>query len=566
MIVNTSKTILLKEIYPFTTTEIEIIYITSNFVSYGGSITAATQAVSSTAQGTLSSSLVRLQMISETVQIMRFIDIHWPPNVAQMFATSTLDPTSIVIYVDFITPWENQLNSRNYTIPRNFDSYEISPFLAENYNNELSNLFMWIPFVTIGSLIFNLSKRKLRNLTNNLRMPKTNSKKKLCDHFIIAIHKLSRLLNQTDDSILWNLLLMFVLSIFQSGVLWSLLNIRYSSTLVETSTSATNASLAIAVTFLVVYLIFAIMVFKFIANNLKYLLRTEEHLRPLRLRRFRILFEDFDCQKSIRIFFVPISLVRSLILATTISLMAGYPILQLSLFWSANTAFILYLTVCQPLKEKWMRRMTFIMEVLVFGCVTFALILGIVENFTTIDPTTLDETGFLYISFSIGSTFFGCILSLIQILQLIKAVYRYLKDLRKNRNEVYPITILEFHTKTDIISPDTISPDTPNTPDTLQNEPFNSTSNSLRRKRKKQKGTSDSETRDIEIFEDIKKFKLDFIRKTSKGKQTFEAMKEWWESIRIDVNHDDLNTNEMLSENKGYIHSDARINLFSELH
>ena len=556
MIVNTSQTILLKEIYPFTTTEIEVISSTSNFVSYGGSTTAVTQVVSSTAQSTLSLSLVRLQMISETVQIMRFIDIHWPPSVAQMFATSNIDPSSMVINVDFITFWENQLDNQNYTVPRNFDEYEISPFLAENYDNELSNLLIWIPFVIIGSLLFNLSKKKLRNLTEDLKMPKTNSKKKFRDHFVITVHKLSRLLNQTDDSILWNLFIMFVLSIFQSGVLWALLNIRYSSALLEPSTPATNASLAISVFFLVTYLVFVLMVFKTMANNLKYILKTEEHLRPLRLRRFRILYEDCDCERSLRIFFVPISLVRSLILAATIALMADYPLPQISIFWSVNAAFILYFIFCRPLKDKWMRRITFMIEVLAFGCVTFTLIFAIIGNSVTIDPTTLDEIGFLYISFSIGSTVAGGILSLIQIIQLIRIIYRYLKELKKKRNDVHPISLFETHAKTDIISPDTISPDA------LQKEPFDSTSNRLKRKRKKQNVISDFDINDIEIFEDIKKLKLDFICKTSKGKQTFEAMKEWYKSTRIDVNLEDLNTREALSENKESLNPPQRINLF----
>ena len=537
LILNKSATIQLKEIYPFTTTEIEILSTSSTFASYGGSITSTTQAVTSTIQDALSLSMVRLQMISEIVQILRFIDIHWPPNVAQMFATSDIDPTSIVLNVDFITGWEDQLNNQNYTMPRNFDDYEIPPFLANNYDYELSNLFLWISFAVIGSLLFNLSKKKLRSVTNKLRVPKTNSKKKFRDYFVIAVHKLSRLLNRTDDSIFWNLLLMFVLSIFQSGVLWSFLNIRYSSTLTEASTAATNASLAIAVIFLAIYVTLALMIFKILANNLPYLLRTEEYLRPLRLRRFRILFEDCDCEKVLRISFVPISLVRSFILAATIALMADYPIPQISIFWSANAAFILYYIFCQPLKEKWILRMTLIIEVLAFGCVTFTLVLGIVERFVTIDPLTLDEVGFGFISLSMGSVFAGLLISLIQILQLMQRIYQKLKKAQEKEKRSASISLLEIHAQNE-----TMSPGIP------QKGPLNSPLEKLSKKRKQRNLTPVCETKDIQMFEDIKKLKLEFICKTTEGKQAFEGLRTWWESTRADINQNDLTAKEVLSE------------------
>lgn len=70
-------------------------------------------------------------------------------------------------------------------------------------------------------------------------------KKKYCYYLMKLIHMLNHLITQIEDSTLWNFLLIFILSIYQSGCLWSLLHMRYVSALLEPTTPFTRASLAL---------------------------------------------------------------------------------------------------------------------------------------------------------------------------------------------------------------------------------------------------------------------------------------------------------------------------------
>ena len=99
----------------------------------GGSTIATIQTISSVSQGALSLSLIRLQIVGEVSQIMRFIDIQWPPNVAEYHSLSHIDPTSIMLPIDFTTWWNDQLADRNYSLPRIYEEYEIPLFFSENY-------------------------------------------------------------------------------------------------------------------------------------------------------------------------------------------------------------------------------------------------------------------------------------------------------------------------------------------------------------------------------------------------------------------------------------------------
>ena len=163
---------------------------------------------SSVSQGVLSLSLVRLQIVGGLIQIMRFIDIRWPPNVADYYSTSHIDPTSIMLPIDFITEWNDPWADRNYSLPRVFEEYETPLFFSDNYSNEMSNLMLWISIIGSSVLLFHLLKRFLKKMTNKLELPKTNARKKLLDNYIPLIHKLNQQMNRTDDSILWNFLLM----------------------------------------------------------------------------------------------------------------------------------------------------------------------------------------------------------------------------------------------------------------------------------------------------------------------------------------------------------------------
>ena len=537
-IIDKTANIQLKEIYPFSKEEKQFISSTSSATGMGGSTVATIQSISSVSQGALSLSLIRLQIVGEAIQVMRFIDIKWPPNVAQYYSTSHIDPTSMMLPIDFITEWNEQLADRNYSLPRIFEEYEIPLFFSENYSNEMSNLMLWFSIIISSALLFNLLKKRLRKITNKMELPKTNARKKFRDHYIILIHRLSRLMNRIDDSILWNFLLMFLLSCYQSGNLWALFNIWFASSLLEPPTAAAKASLATGIIFLGLYFLFAGLLVKLVTSNMKYILKTEEHLRPLHLKRYQCIFEDFRCEKKIQLLYVPISLLRSLLLVLIIALMTSSPFAQITLFWTMNTGFLLYLLIYRPLKEKWMRIITSIIEVLTHSCITFGFIIGIIDQFTEIDATTRDEIGFVFLCLSIVSTFAGGLLGLIQVLELVRTIYRYLKNAGAKKSQVFPISLTEIPSGIRIMAPHSEQRN-------FEDKIIGATEEGPLRKNSAMIHKSNLETEDREMFEGLWKLTPEIFEKGLRGKQLYGSLKEWWAEFRSEYGNE---TNDVTSE------------------
>ena len=484
--------------------------------------------------------LIRLQIVGEVVQLLRLIAIRWPPNVAEYFATSHIDPTSIMLPVDFTGELNGPLDDRNYSMPRVFDEYEISPFFSQNYNNESSNLLIWVPILGGGAILLKLLKKVLQQVSRKMDIPKKYDRKKAKYryHFIKAIHQLNKLFNRVDDSTIWNLLFIFILSIYQPGNLWSLVNMRYASALLEPSTTSTRASLALGIIFFLYFLILLGLMFRILVKNMKYLIHTGgtpgDPQQEERLKKYSVLIDDFNRKKRLQILFLPISLLKSFVFVAVLALMAFSPIAQITLLWGLSTAFVLYLIIYQPLKVKWMRNMTLLIELLTYGCVTLALIFGIIERCADLDAVTLDEMGFVFLILTIGSTLGGVVLSLIQVLQLIKDIYQYLKSRRTNKNRVQPITpsalselqitafcptptieTREAKFQGKVIDPSVVS---------LQSDPSSTTK------------IGDS-FEDDKILASIGKLSSASFKKEAK-EQLMKELREWWNSARLALNTD----------------------------
>ena len=537
-IVEKTATIQLKEIYPFSKAEKQFIASSSGSTNAGGSTVAIIQAVSSVAQGALSMSLIRMQMVGEVVQLLRFIAIRWPPNVAEYFATSNIDPSSIIIPIDFAGRINDPLENRNCSMPRVFDEYEVSPFFTQNFSNELSNLLIWVSSIVGVSSIVTLLKKGLKRLANRPDLKKIDRNKKKClYHLARLVPKADRLMNQIDNSALMGFLLIFVLSIYQTGLLWSLLNIRYSSVLLEPPTYYTQVSLALGIIFFLFNLTLLAWVSTVLIKNLRHLIQTEDAQNPAqeeKLKNYQALFDDFNRQKRLQVLFIPISLVRSLLVVATISLMAFSPIAQITLVWSANTAFILYMILYRPLKVRWMRIITLIIEILTYGCITLSFILGIVDQYAEIDAITRDEVGFVFIALSISSTFAGGLLSVIQILVVAWSVYQYLQNRRRKKSQVHPVphTELQLLTSTEFRQgvTESITPATQKNIEEKDVVPLTggpTTSNNFDKR-----GNVKKSYRGGNMFEELRNLSPEKFEKIPQGKQLLESLQNWWDSYQ----------------------------------
>ena len=314
---------------------------------------------------------------------------------------------------------------------------------------------------------------------------------------------------------------------------------RCASALDEPSTAATNGSLATGVIFFLLYLLLAGFLLKLVLSNLKHVLNTEEHLRPSHLKRYQCLFEDFRCEKKIQMLYVPISLLRSLLLVLIIDFMNFSPVTQIILFWTTNLALLIY----KPLKEKWMRIFTSIIEIMIHSCITIRLIIGIVDPFADIDAVTRDEIGFVFLCLSILSTCAGALLSLVQVLELVKSIYEYLKTLRAKKKQVSPIPLPE-------------NPIASKELKNLEDKILETNEDGLLRRQTSlptQKISPGSGDR--EMFEDLAKLTPEMFEK----KQLYGDLKGWWAAFRSEYGSkiSDISSDRKSSRPK------SRIRLFS---
>ena len=445
MTVEKSQTIQLKEIYPFTKVEIQTITASSNINNIGASLTASGQVANSIAAGGASLGLVRMQLIAEIIQLLRFVDIRWPASVNQLFTESHIDPGQMTLPVDFMTSWNENLENFNTSLPRVFINYEVSLFITENYSTELSNFLLLTAIVLGGFILIKFSRTAFRKITADLKAPKTKARRTAKAYCIIFLLKVSRLLNRIDLSTLWNIEFLFLLSIYQSGVLSSLVNVRYFFDILDPATIFTNASLGIAIGILCCYSLLTFFVFKAVLSNLRYIVNIKENLWPQHIRKYRGLFVDFECKRKMHVLFVPLSLIRCLIFSSTAGLLTTSPETQITLLWCTQGGFVAYMIIFAPLKDKWNRRITLFMELMAFGCMSFGFIIMIIEKFGNVDADTLNETGFTFIAFSLASTLSGGILCWCQVLGLLIQAIKYIKELIRRRREVHPVTLSQMY-------------------------------------------------------------------------------------------------------------------------
>lgn len=446
LLVNKTQSIELKEIYPFSATEKNFISGSSGITSFGGTVNAVIQVFNAVASGGGSMNFLRIQSVGEIIQLLRFIDIRWAPNIVAYFEDSYLDPTSMALPIDIVVKWNEEMVNRNYSMPQIFESYEVSPFFSANYSGEISNLFVWLMIVIFTPIIVKYVReyldQKKSKLSTAAKKEEGKSPRKLKQAYANVVHKTSRVVNKYDGTYLSNFILMFVLSIYLSGFLWSLVNIKYDSTLLEPESTETKGSLAAAVFCFIIMLGMTIKVFKLVLSNRKYILEMEEEDRPPHLKKFKCLFEDYNKNKLWQIMFIPISLIRCLIVSWVIALLCPYGTAQIVIFWVTDLAFIIYYIKFKPLQVRWLRIITLVIEVLTFGCISIGLLLDIIDRNTDPDPSALVGLGTVFLILTLAISFCALYISFVGIVELIKTGYQlFMKCIKRKSDKVHPIAL-----------------------------------------------------------------------------------------------------------------------------
>ena len=436
-----SATIQMMEVYPFSDGQLQVVAAASQITNIVGATIASGQATTALAGGGLSFGMVRIQIIGETIQILRYIDIRWPPVVTQYFSISTMNPDSPTLPIDLTPFYNNHLESMNYSMPRIFQEYEISPFVTKNYNNELSNIFLFFSVVLSALISLKILKKILSKVFNGKVPPKKNTKTgflvNLCQALANAIQRVMR---AVEGTALKHFLFLYIFNVYQSGILWSVLNIKHNSALLDPRTPHTEGSFGLAVFTLASYIILMAWAFWKVTSTAKYIINSTEEQWPRSARSFGFFYEELMTGKKIQLYYIPFTLLRGLLTAGVVATLTKYPMVQISIVWAITILFDFYLIKYTPLSKKWERRFTTIAEVFALCCVTIGEAVSIVCSQKDLDPSTLNEIGFVFLAFAVASTVASAIVTLLQVIALIQKAFQRFKRWRTSRTQIFPAT------------------------------------------------------------------------------------------------------------------------------
>ena len=440
-LVKNSDTIEMMEIYPFSTSEEQAISGSSNFTTVGSAVSGVGQSVGCIASGGAALSLLRMQIIGESIQLLRYIEVGWPPSVNEYFAISDTDPASISLPIDIYAPVEAPLENANYTMPRVFETYELPPFLFANYAEELTNVTFYLGANLAYFILFKIIQMQLTKQRNSAK-PSSKRKPKKSGVLAAAFRKIVASLKKLEHFTLRNYLLIYLLSIFQPGIMFSLLNFKYHSSSSDAPFEVTTASLAVSAVIFPVYTLLLAFIFWKVISCVKYVLgKSEDDPKPPSVSEWPFLFEELDNARTLQLYFLPISLVRGYLVALIIALLTAYPIAQVVLLWVISLAFVLYYMLLKPLKAKWEGRLTLAAELGLLVCVTLGVIIAAIQANGEIDPTTSNQIGFLFLAVAIFSAAMGGLITLLQVLGMAADVYQLVKEWRNRKKEkkVHPV-------------------------------------------------------------------------------------------------------------------------------
>ena len=414
----------------------------SEFTEVGGTLSSVGQSVGCIASGGASLSLLRMQIIGESIQLLRYIEVGWPPSVNEYFAISDTDPGSVSLPIEITIPVDTPLEEVNYTMPRVFETYELPPFLFANYTAELTNILLYIIATLAYFILFKIIHMKSTK-QKNFAKPSAKTKLKKPGVLAAAFRKIVASLKKLDHFTMRNYLLIYLCSIFEPGVMFSLLNFKYYSSSSDAAASGlTTASLVVSAVIFPIYMLLLVFIIWKVITCVKYVLgKDEDDPKPPGVAEWPFLFEELATARILQLYHLPISMIRGLLMGLIISLLTSHPIAQIVLVWVISFFFVLYYIFFKPLKAKWERRFTLAAEIGLLVCATLGIVVAAIQQNREIDPDTSNQIGFVFIAVAIFSASMGILITILKVLEMAVDAYQFVKEWRNRKKDrrVHPI-------------------------------------------------------------------------------------------------------------------------------
>lgn len=418
-LINQNASVHLLEYYPFSPAQKAMISTTNTVSSSGGSIISATLIASQIAGGG-GSSLLGASFACELIQMYKFIDTNYPPNLLLLFNGSFESPVSLQLPIS-LEGINVELDTdvyQNVQDNSKFGVYEMSPYFIQNGISELATLILLLALL---GLIKGL--QKIKRIKG----------------------KYKKYLNKFEAFIGWNYILLTIISANTKVTLYLSLNLGYPdfSTSLGRFCFLLSSTLALGLCMLTFVLgQFVIMKFREITARSYYPKRrlTQQELEKKRKdQRLDVVIEEYETHKFWQAAYVPLFLVRTAGVSVILVVFKFYGLTQALAIEALNLWFLGYLIYHKPLKDKGDLYVQITYEA--FNAVIGFII--VIMSFLDISGDTSSEMrincGWAIIGLNFAVIGFSIILGLASgisaIIKGIKWIKEYLTK-RKNREEI----------------------------------------------------------------------------------------------------------------------------------
>ena len=418
-LINQNATVNLLEYYPFSPAQKAMISTANVVSSNGGPIITATLVVSQIAGGG-GSSLLGATLACELIQMYKFIDTDYPPNLLLLFNGSFESPIKLQLPIS-LDSLNIEIDTELYPNVHDgskFETYEMSPYFIQNGISELVTVLLLLGLLGVIKGLKNIQKIRGR---------------------------FKKYLEKIETFICWNYILLTIISANTKTTLYLALNIGHPDLSTDLGRFCFLLSMFLSIGIcLQISILSQIVMKKFREITIRsyYPERrpTRQELQKKKKdQRLDILTQEYETNKLWQAVFIPLFLVRTAGVSVILVLFKFYGLTQALAIEALNLWFLTYLIYHKPLKDK--RDLYIQITYEAFNAVIGFIV--VILSFLDISGDNISDTrmncGWAIIGLNFAVLGFSAILGIISavstIIQGIKWLQDYLKK-RKNRKSV----------------------------------------------------------------------------------------------------------------------------------
>lgn len=416
----------LTEYYPYSPLQQNTIAAASQTTNGAASAVNAAQTAAIVASGGLSFSLLQYKLAADLVQLLQYIDMDWPSNVADFFKSTHGDPEGFDLKFSFI-PGPAEEDLPNITISRPMEITGASPFFIENADEALTILSIVLGATVMVKLLLHFSNVKF--------IPQ----------------KLKNLETAADKMFAWNACLQMFISnfppLFTAGLLqlyfYPGFESRYCTVGYILAIVAGISSLALIIFTMVMVRNYTKRIFdnKTEGNEKKTSEEMVEEADKI-YERVAFLFEASRKDRKIHLYQIPLDLLRVFLIAVVAIALSAYAWVALITINVIQILYLFYLVRFRPFDDKFEQWLVVITELLIQA--TFICMLAIKIGLETgADAESLHRVGWGFVSMNMGISIITLVAIAKQLLVLLILFVKWIKPKifrKKSAQKVLPLS------------------------------------------------------------------------------------------------------------------------------